>query len=73
MSRVFVPGFGALPDFYRPALSANWLVHEPPSFRRAGSFRARVRALQLALDRVDGPLTLAGHSMGAALAVAVAL
>jgi pimeloyl-ACP methyl ester carboxylesterase len=73
MSRVFVPGFGALPAFYKPALAADWLVPEPPSFRRAGSFRARVRALQLALERVEGPLTLAGHSMGAALAVAVAL
>ena len=73
MSRLFVPGFGAVPAFYRPALSADWIVHEPPSFRRAGSFRARVQAVRDQLERLDGPVTLAGHSMGAALAVTVAL
>lgn len=73
MSRVFVPGFGALPAFYRPALSADWTVHEPPSFRRGRSFDARVRALAEHVDLLEGPVTLAGHSMGAALAVAVAL
>jgi len=73
MSRVFVPGFGALPGFYRLALSADWIVHEPPSFRRAASFHARVQALGEHLELLDGPVTLAGHSMGAALAVTVAL
>jgi pimeloyl-ACP methyl ester carboxylesterase len=73
MSRVFVPGFGALAGFYRPALAADWIVHEPPSFRRAASFRARVQVLREQLERLDGPVTLAGHSMGAALAVTVAL
>lgn len=73
MSRVFVPGFGARPAFYRPALATDWIVHEPPSFRRSGSFEARVRALGAHVERLDGPVTIAGHSMGAALAVTVAL
>jgi pimeloyl-ACP methyl ester carboxylesterase len=48
-------------------------VHEPPSFRGADSFEARVSALRDLLDRSSGKVTLAGHSMGAALAVAAAL
>ena len=68
------PGFGAVPAFYRPALAADWIVHEPPSFHRAASFRARVqRASASSSSGSTGPCTLAGHSMGAALAVTVAL
>ena len=73
MSRVFVPGFGALPSFYRDALTPEWEVHDPPSFRRASSFEARLAALRGTLERYGSPITLAGHSMGAALAVSVAL
>ncbi len=73
MSRVFVPGFGALPSFYRDALAPDWTVHEPPSFRGAWSLEARLDALRATLACADGPVTLAGHSMGAALAVTVAL
>jgi pimeloyl-ACP methyl ester carboxylesterase len=73
VSRVFVPGFGALPSFYRDALASDWTVHEPPSFRDGPSLEARGAALRAMLDRSTAPLTLAGHSMGAALAVAAAL
>jgi pimeloyl-ACP methyl ester carboxylesterase len=73
MSRVFVPGFGALPSLYEPALADGWTVHEPPSFRRSASLDSRLAALRRAVDRHAGPLTLAGHSMGAALAVGLAL
>lgn len=73
MSQLFVPGFGALPSFYRAALAAEWTVHEPPSFRAADSFEARLGALRETLDASVGKVTLAGHSMGAALAVAAAL
>jgi pimeloyl-ACP methyl ester carboxylesterase len=73
MTRLFVPGFGALPSLYEPALADGWTVHEPPSFRRAASLDSRLAALRRAVDRHAGPLTLAGHSMGAALAVGLAL
>jgi pimeloyl-ACP methyl ester carboxylesterase len=73
MPRVFVPGFGAVPSLYAPALAEGWTVHEPPPFRRASSFEARLAALRRTVDRYAGPLTLAGHSMGAALAVGIAL
>ena len=73
MSRVFVPGFGALPSFYRDALTPEWTLHEPPSFRRASSLEARLGALRETVERCSGPVTLAGHSMGAALAVTIAL
>jgi pimeloyl-ACP methyl ester carboxylesterase len=73
MSRVFVPGFGAASAFYRPALAGEWFVHEPPRFRGRASFRARVKALGDLVARLDEPVTLGGHSMGAALAVSVAL
>lgn len=73
MSRVFVPGFGALPSFYRDALTPEWTIHDPPPFRRASSFEARLAGLRETLAQLEGPLTLAGHSMGAALAVTAAL
>jgi pimeloyl-ACP methyl ester carboxylesterase len=73
MSRVFVPGFAALPSFYRDALPQGWTVYEPPPFSRSATIASRVEALRSTVDRMGGGLTLAGHSMGAALAVAVAL
>ena len=72
MPRLFVPGFGALPSLYEPALADGWTVVESPSFRRAASLDSRLAALRRAVDRYAGPLTLAGHSMGAALAVGLA-
>lgn len=73
MTRLFVPGFGAVPSLYEPALADGWTVHEPPPFRRAASIESRLAALRRAVDRQSGPLILAGHSMGAALAVGLAL
>jgi pimeloyl-ACP methyl ester carboxylesterase len=70
MSRVFVPGFGASASLYR--LPDEWTVHRPPTFRLAASVEARLGALQRHLDHYDGPITLAGHSMGGALAIAAA-
>ena len=71
MTRVFVPGFGASPAFYRAAIGDRWDVHEPPSYRRAPTFEARVEFLVADLER-SGPTVVGGHSMGAALAVAAA-
>jgi pimeloyl-ACP methyl ester carboxylesterase len=67
MSRVFVPGFGATASLYR--VPEDWTVHRPPAFRAAGSVELRLDALQHHLDHYDSPITLAGHSMGGALAI----
>jgi len=71
MTRLFVPGFGARASFYRDALGAGWLLHDPPSFRSAASFEAHVDALRRRLEAFDEPVALAGHSLGAAAAVTV--
>ncbi len=73
MARVFIPGFAARPSFYAEALGAGWIVHQPPAYRSASTFGDRVAALCATIDGCDAPVTLAGHSMGAALAVAAAL
>jgi pimeloyl-ACP methyl ester carboxylesterase len=70
MAQVFVPGFGARASFYRTALGADWLLHEPPAFRSRAGFSAHVDALRRRLEAYDRPVTLAGHSLGAACAVA---
>lgn len=70
MARLFVPGFGARASFYRDALGSGWLLHDPPPFRSASRFETHVDALQRRLEAFDEPLTLAGHSLGAAAAVA---
>lgn len=73
MARVFIPGFAARPSFYAEALGGDWIVHEPPAYRSASTFGDRVAALCATIDDCDTPVTLAGHSMGAALAVAAAV
>jgi pimeloyl-ACP methyl ester carboxylesterase len=70
MVRLFVPGWGAPPSLYR--VPAGWSVLTPPRFAAASTLEARLRWLRAELERYDGPVVLAGHSMGAALAVLVA-
>jgi pimeloyl-ACP methyl ester carboxylesterase len=70
VSRLFVPGFGAHPGFYRRALGARWAVHTPPTFRSGAGFADHVDSLRAALAPSAEPVTLAGHSLGAAVAVA---
>ncbi len=72
MARLFVPGFGARPGFYRAALGEAWLVHEPPPFRSGAGFAEHVAALRTQVASLDAPVTLAGHSLGAAVSVAAA-
>jgi pimeloyl-ACP methyl ester carboxylesterase len=70
MVRLFVPGWGAPPSLYR--VPAGWAVLTPPRFAAASTLEARLRWLRSELERYDGPIVLAGHSMGAALAVLAA-
>ena len=72
-SRLFVPGWGAPASLYRRGLPEGWEVLELPSFRQTGGDLDRYREWLLeAVDARQHPMTLAGHSMGGALAVLTA-
>jgi pimeloyl-ACP methyl ester carboxylesterase len=69
MSSLFLPGWGAPAALYAPSLPASWQALEPPSFAASGgSLGPYRRWLDLEL-RSRGRSRLAGHSMGAALAI----
>jgi pimeloyl-ACP methyl ester carboxylesterase len=74
MRRLFVPGLGAPPAIYARALDERWQVLTPPSFAEGrGSLRPHISALVGELDAANEPATIAGHSMGAAVAVLATL
>ena len=71
-SRLFLPGWGAPAGLYTPGLPTSWSVLEPPSFAvSGGSFAAYRRWFELEL-RGRGRSSIAGHSMGGALAILAA-
>jgi pimeloyl-ACP methyl ester carboxylesterase len=71
-SRLFLPGWGAPAALYEPGLPPSWDVLEPPSFAVSGGSLAPYRRwLELEL-RSRGRSSLAGHSMGGALAILAA-
>jgi pimeloyl-ACP methyl ester carboxylesterase len=69
---LFIPGWGARARFYAPGLPVGWAAVDPPPFRRARSLDAFRGWLVRELERQPGPVALAGHSMGAALALRAA-
>lgn len=70
---LFLPGWGAPAAAYRPGLPTGWRALRPPTFRQSrGSLEAYSTWLADELTTCAGPVVLAGHSMGGALAVLAA-
>lgn len=74
MKGLFVPGWGATAALYRPGLPEGWEALELPSYRSTrGEIGAYRRWLGAEVARRPAPVTLAGHSLGGALAALVAV
>ncbi len=74
MTRLFVPGWGGPRGLYSACVPDGWEILEPPPFRATGGdLGAYRRWLGGEVARRERPLTLAGHSMGAALSVYAAV
>lgn len=72
-SCLFLPGFSARGSLYRPGLPRGWVALDPSLLGNTrGRFQAYRRWLTDDLIRRGRPVSLAGHSMGAALAIAAA-
>ena len=71
--RLFVPGLAARGSLYAPGLPEGWAALDPPS---PGEIRGRFDGLRewllAELLRHGRPATLAGHSLGAGLAITAA-
>lgn len=73
MNGLFVPGWGATAALYRRGLPEGWEALELPSHRRMrGELGAYRRWLGDEVARRPAPVTVAGHSLGGALAALVA-
>ena len=73
MVGLFVPGLGATAGLYRPGLPEGWVALDLPSFRSTGGdFGAYGRWLVEEIARRQTPVVVAGHSMGATLALLAA-
>ena len=73
MPGVLVPGWGAVPGLYAAGVPAGWEVLEPPRYGPTGGELSAYRGwLGAEIARRDRPVSLAGHSMGAALAILAA-
>jgi pimeloyl-ACP methyl ester carboxylesterase len=73
MDGLFVPGWGATAGLYRAGLPEGWVALELPSFRSTGGdFGVYVRWLVEEIARRSAPIVVAGHSMGAPLALLAA-
>jgi len=73
MDRLFLPGWGARATAYRSGLPDGWTALAPPCFGESrGSLKPYTSWLASELHARRAPVLLAGHSMGAALAVLAA-
>ncbi|MGE5274621.1 MAG: alpha/beta fold hydrolase [Verrucomicrobiota bacterium] len=71
--RLFLPGFAVRGSLYRPGLPNSWRALEPPPLSRThGRFQVYRDWLLGVLTHEGRPVQLAGHSMGAALAITAA-
>ena len=70
---LFIPGWGAPSRLYVPGLPKEWLALELPSFRKTRGELSVYRAWLVEEIAGRGPVALAGHSMGAALALLAAI
>ena len=71
---LFLPGWGASGGVYRDGLPAGWTLLSPPDFGKSGGHLDYYLAWLLGdLEARQRPVVLAGHSMGAALAVRAAV
>jgi len=70
---LFLPGWGATARLYERGLPEGWEALELPSFRTTrGEFFVYHRWLDAVLGARQEPVALAGHSMGAVLALLAA-
>jgi pimeloyl-ACP methyl ester carboxylesterase len=73
VTSLFIPGWGAPARLYVSGLPEEWHALELPSFRKTRGELPAYRAW-LAEEIADrGPVALAGHSMGAAIALLAAI
>lgn len=71
-TRVFLPGFGARARAYAAGLPSAWVALQPPPPGGADPLTGYVDWLEDELERRAGPILVAGHSMGAAIAILAA-
>jgi len=70
---LFIPGWGAPARLYAPGLPEEWHALELPSFRKTRGELPAYRAWLVEEIERRRPVALAGHSMGAALALLAAV
>jgi pimeloyl-ACP methyl ester carboxylesterase len=74
LNGLFLPGWGATAGLYTAGLPEGWAALELPSFRSTrGELFVYDRWLADELGRRRAPVRLAGHSMGAVLALLTAI
>ena len=73
LTGLFVPGWNAPARLYAPGLPEAWHGVELPSFRKTSGDLSAYRAWLVEQIAGREPVALAGHSMGAALALLAAI